>query len=1372
MPLSTKSLESLLRAYEGLPDSEKRVLAASAVLGGTASHHRIADYFKRSTGDTSDPWKLTQAVKTAWKSLVSRGLALPYEGCHPLLLHPLTIAELQGPEAEKRLAAARASIRHEGFYLDEEVAGDLLRLDFYGPAETDAVSHMKEFSARFGEQFFSVFLVATFGPAELGIPWLSSRRVETQVLLAHVKATAAIYLPAPPPDIREVSSYFRERRNQPEFAPAVSVLADVDLLSFRLDEARQAVEAHPGSPWAHSVQATIAFLRGDLDGALRFYREALAKETAERPKAKLRMLDARGVFFRLCLVLEGSPGSLDEALKFCSGGPKARHPLSRHFASVEALAWFRKGLLDRAKAALSAERNRPASSGVLGEALLALAEWLIEPGIARTARSDLERAFSTSMPSFPVIGRVYAEILDAMSPRDSAYRDYLKVLDERGMISFLPRFASGAVWQRKLQTLQGLLRKEETVSRPLAQRAKRLVYLLEPRLRTIRVLEQTAKGTGYSSGRDVSLARLASLDPRLDFLTDTDRRVAAAISSFRDWRGHQVYQFEFNKAMRALVGSSCVYLESRPSEPVDLLSAEPELIVREEKGSFRIKLSHFALPYRVALEEEPPSRVRVVFFSEKTRPLEELLTAEGILVPAEGRAEVLSLLQQSAGPVAIRAEVQGLAPEAAEAQSRPVLQFVPKGGTLSARIVVRPFGTEGPVNRPAEGGSYVIATIGGRQRRAARNLDREKGEAGALVAACPSLESRFDGSFEFEFLDLEESLALLEEVQAYTGPVSIEWPAGQPLSLSGAITPKSLKLKISTKEDWFSVEGKVSLDEDLVLDFAALLKKLPEARGRFVPLGDGKFLALSANLKRQLERLQSLSHDRNGAPRLHHYSAGAIEDLVEEAGHVETDAAWDRVRNGIREALAWTPTVPKLFEGELRDYQVEGYRWMARLARLGAGACLADDMGLGKTVQAIALMVERAKEGPCLVIAPTSVCHNWEDEIEKFAPALEVHRLRSAEDRSGLVEALGPMSVLIVSYTLLHLESGILSGKDWSMAILDEAQAIKNAETRRAQASLKLRAGFRLALSGTPVENYLEDLWSLFNFVNPGLLGSREAFQKRFVARIAAGDGEARQTLKLLIRPFLLRRTKNAVLAELPERIEKTIAIELPGPERAFYEALRKEALEKLEGMDETAPGQRKIHIFAELTRLRRACCHPRLVVPEVALPSAKLAAFLELALELKKSNHRALVFSQFVSYLALVRQELEKVGVAYQYLDGQTPGPDRERRVRAFQSGEGDLFLISLKAGGTGLNLTAADYVFHLDPWWNPAVEDQAADRAHRIGQTRPVTIYRLVSENTIEEKIVRLHKGKRELANEILSGADVAARMTEEDLIDLMRT
>lgn len=342
----------------------------------------------------------------------------------------------------------------------------------------------------------------------------------------------------------------------------------------------------------------------------------------------------------------------------------------------------------------------------------------------------------------------------------------------------------------------------------------------------------------------------------------------------------------------------------------------------------------------------------------------------------------------------------------------------------------------------------------------------------------------------------------------------------------------------------------------------------------------------------------------------------------------------------------------------------------------------------------------------------------------------------------------------------------ILETRDWNVAVLDEAHTIKNRETKMSKAAMALTADMRVLLTGTPLQNHLSEIWNLFEFANPGLLGSYGQFSERFILPIEKDRNRERQRLlKRLLSPFILRRTKSEVLNELPEKTEMTLRVCLSNEERALYEQLREEASVSLETNQVGA-----IEALTYLTRLRQAACHPRLVNSRLALPSSKTKAFLDLSDELQAGGHRALVFSQFTSHLALIREALDEKGIRYLYLDGSHSASQRKKLVEEFQQGTMPLFLISLKAGGTGLNLTAADYVIHLDPWWNPAIEDQASDRAYRIGQEHPVTIYRLIAENTIEEKILRLHATKKSLADALLDGSDMSGRLSRDEILQLL--
>src|SRR5574337_902637 len=384
-------------------------------------------------------------------------------------------------------------------------------------------------------------------------------------------------------------------------------------------------------------------------------------------------------------------------------------------------------------------------------------------------------------------------------------------------------------------------------------------------------------------------------------------------------------------------------------------------------------------------------------------------------------------------------------------------------------------------------------------------------------------------------------------------------------------------------------------------------------------------------------------------------AAAWLADAAPELG-AKGDAAWRQRAADLERAAALEPEVPHGLQATLRPYQHEGFVWMRRLAEAGFGAVLADDMGLGKTVQTLALLLARAAAGPALVVAPTSVCGNWAAETTRFAPGLRCSVYGQGEvERAAQIDAAAAGEVVVVSYALLLRDAEAFAAKPWATLVLDEAQALKNAATQRVQAVATLQADFKLALSGTPVENRLADLWSIMNLLNPGLLGSSARFAERFGNPIERQRNEAaRSRLRRLVSPFLLRRTKAQVLADLPPRTEIVQRIEPGDDERAFLEAMRREALARIAQMDPSDPNKNRFNVLAELTRLRRAACDPRLAAPELGRIGAKVQAFERLAAELVESRHQALVFSQFTDFLKLLAERLDAAGLRYQYLDGR----------------------------------------------------------------------------------------------------------------------
>lgn len=449
--------------------------------------------------------------------------------------------------------------------------------------------------------------------------------------------------------------------------------------------------------------------------------------------------------------------------------------------------------------------------------------------------------------------------------------------------------------------------------------------------------------------------------------------------------------------------------------------------------------------------------------------------------------------------------------------------------------------------------------------------------------------------------------------------------------------------------------------------------------------------------------------------------------------------------------------LPPTLRATLRPYQHRGASWLAFLRQTGLGAMLADDMGLGKTLQALAIL-----QGRTLVVAPTSVLYHWAHELQRFRPDLRVAIYH------GPQRVLEPgAEVTLSTYAILRLDVDRLAEPVWDTVILDEAQSIKNPESQVAQAAYRLQAHFRLTLTGTPVENRLEELWSQFHFLNRGLLGGRQDFQQRYARPMTEGRPEALERLREKLKPFVLRRRKREVTPELPARTEAVLYCELSDEERVVYDAIRAATLPQVIALLEA--GGSVMAALEALLRLRQACCHTGLVPGQVAAISTKVSLLLERLEEALADGHKALVFSQWTALLDRVEPHLRAAHLSFTRLDGSTR--DRAGVVRRFQDEAGPpIMLVSLRAGGTGLNLTAADHVFLLDPWWNPAVEDQAADRAHRLGQTKPVFIYRVVAQNTVEERILVLQERKRALAGAALDGTDQATAITREELLALL--
>ena len=591
--------------------------------------------------------------------------------------------------------------------------------------------------------------------------------------------------------------------------------------------------------------------------------------------------------------------------------------------------------------------------------------------------------------------------------------------------------------------------------------------------------------------------------------------------------------------------------------------------------------------------------------------------------------------------------------------------------------------------------------------------------------------------------------------------------------------PGKFSLNVSSGIDWFELHGEV--------DFEGSTIKLPELLAALkkgqtsVTLGDGTFGILPEEWLKKYGLLAATGESNEDHMRFSKAQGGLLDALLSTQEEVNYDASFARVREELKQFSGVNAIEPPAgFVGELRHYQKEALGWFQFLQKFGFGGCLADDMGLGKTPMTLALLEARrelrahqtgsGKLAASLVVVPKSLVFNWKAEAAKFTPKLSILDHTGVERERKSAEHFDEFDVIITTYGTLRNDAILFKDKCFDYIVLDEAQAIKNTSTESSKAARLMKANHKLALSGTPIENHLGELWSLFDFLNPGLLGASSIFGMSGNAA-KYPEEETKQMLSQALRPFILRRTKKQVAQDLPEKLEQTIYCEMEPAQQKLYNDMKEHYRQTLLGVvDRDGINKSKMHILEALLRLRQAACHPGLLdKKKIDEPSAKLDVLLPQLMELADEGHKTLVFSQFTSLLSIVRAKLDKDNIVYEYLDGKTR--NRQERVERFQNDpDCKLFLISLKAGGVGLNLTAADYVFLLDPWWNPAVEAQAIDRTHRIGQTKQVFAYRLIAKGTVEEKVLELQNTKRDLADAIISANNSVIRTLQREDLEML--
>ncbi len=587
-------------------------------------------------------------------------------------------------------------------------------------------------------------------------------------------------------------------------------------------------------------------------------------------------------------------------------------------------------------------------------------------------------------------------------------------------------------------------------------------------------------------------------------------------------------------------------------------------------------------------------------------------------------------------------------------------------------------------------------------------------------------------------------------------------------------------IEVTTGIDWFDVDAGVDFD-GVNASLPELLSAMRSGKNMIL-LDDGSFGMLPEAWLNRFVGLEASGEVEGNAIRFNRTQALLLDAMLAEQGEVKRDRSFTDFCQKLKSFEGVSPSDPPVtFSGTLREYQKLGLGWFRFLEEFRFGGCLADDMGLGKTIQVLALLEQRRKQRvkrgekrkPSLVVVPKSLVFNWIDEASRFTPKLSLLNYTGTDRADRLADAdakkRNKPHLLVTTYGTMRNDVAMLREREFDYVILDEAQAIKNPKSLSAKAARLLRGDHRLAMTGTPVENHLGDLWSLFDFLNPGMLGP--CVRGKLSQQSDEEDRRRLEQVSESLRPFILRRTKQQVLPELPDKVEQTLSCEMGDEQRRLYDQIRDHyRLHLAKKVKEVGLKRSKFHVLEALLRLRQAACDPRLVNPECGVTGAKIESLLQQLEEVITEGHKVLVFSQFTSLLGLVRDEVKLRGWDHEYLDGKTR--KRAEKVKRFQEDRDcPLFLISLKAGGNGLNLTAADYVFVLDPWWNPAVEAQAIDRAHRIGQTQSVIAYRMICVNSVEEKIIDLQESKRDLADAIVSqDKSLISELTSDDLTQLL--
>ena len=1056
------------------------------------------------------------ATNTALEALRRDDLLDVDHTCPPALLHPVAIDAVASPEGERMVAAVRRAfpslVSGQHYARRQETNPEplirLARLAVYANDEDGFIAERDRHDSALAPQRLTTALGALLAPAPFAPDWIDSRAPAIQAGLFEGRIAALLSGHLAIPGLAELIARYRKLQDGPGFAPVRRALLAHDVLALRLDAAGEALAKLDAAdaPLRLAAEATLRFLAGQNARAIGLYRAALKELRKQAGKRKLFLDGAHGLFFLMALLRANDATLHAEIQAGIDVLPLDQRPHPAGWLGLQMLLWLAQGLEGKARELLDRLKDFSTADWT-ADACLALAEHAIDPDRARRREAQLAASFAAVKDRLALPARIYAEILADVADKPAHYTAFLQATGAGIGVAFTNLIQVTPPWERALDGLDAFLFAggRQAGGEQAPRKTKRLAWFLDPATLHIEVAEQSAKGRdGWSDGRAVAMKRLYEQDPRLDYLTAEDRRALRGIRREKSGWYHDDYNYRFDpvRVLPALVSHAAVFDARSRLQPIDLVAYPVELVVTDQGKGYRIALSHTADRSSVFLEAETPNRYRVIELTERLLTVQQILGSKGLSVPKNARERVIGLVQRANPSLPIRAEIDAVEATARDGIAIPVVQLAPQGdpaqeGGVKITLLVRPFGPEGPTYVAGLGGRSVLASMGGQQVRARRDLEAELAARHALVEACPTLLACGAGqAYEVVVDGLERCLDLLLELQALAGEVVLEWPQGRKLSV-GAVSPPQLRFKVRQVRDWFAVEGSVAVGEDEVLEMRFLLERLDRAQGRFVPLDDGRFVALTQRLQAQLRQLAAVSDPDKTGQRVHAFAAAAVDDLLDEAGKVEADAAWRKHVARLREAGTWIPKIPGTLQAELRDYQ--GRASLAGPAgALGRGRLPGRRHGPGQDgAGAGADAAPRAPRGRALVVAPTSVCSELGGGGRCASrPTLTVHRSAARATGRRWWRGWGRRDVLLCSYGLLHQEAD--AARRAALADGGAGRGAGDQERRDppragdASPAGRVPAGADRHAGGEPPGRAVEPV----PLHQPGLLGSREKFQQ------------------------------------------------------------------------------------------------------------------------------------------------------------------------------------------------------------------------------------------------------------------------------------